>query len=248
MLDMRTRICDGPLLERELKCAVRMSVSLTVHAVTLAVAQRMSTFAQRLSTSSAHGRLSGETVLVRVFRTICEMLADRGFTLQSSCESSDDIMQRMIQKRSVVSADREKDGRSCLVFFDMDDKVGIKFVRTIREAHPDTLLIVVSSEGPTSFAKKEINDPWGEQLQFFTYKELTRNVSRHELVPTHEALGATERSELIARYNLKLEQLPPLLVHDPVRRYYDFRRGDVVRIMRRGVGQEFVPFYRLVQA
>ena len=202
--------------------------------------------AQRLSAQLAHGRVSGDAILARVFHTVCEMLADRGYTLQTICQSSDDLAARMKQRKSVVTARRGT--RQCLAFFESDDKVSIKFLRAIRDAHPEALLLVVSAEGPTAFAKKEVNDPWGEHVPFFPVQELTRNVARHELVPTHVALDADERAALIARYHLKLEQLPVLLPHDPIRRYYDFGPGDVVRILRRGVAQEEVPFYRIVQA
>ena len=207
---------------------------------------QMAGLAQRISTNFTHGRLSGETIIVRAFRTVCEMLTDRGYALQSSCNDSSDVMERIKQRESVVSASAS-DGRSCFVFFDSDDKVSIKFIRTICEAHPDAFLMVVSPDGPTSFAKKEVNDPWGERIQFFTFKELSRNVSRHELVPTHSLMTADECESLQRTYKLNLAQLPPLLVHDPVRRYYGYKRGDVIRILRRGVGQEVVPFYRIVQ-
>ena len=206
----------------------------------------MSDIDARISRACAGGRLHGEEVLVKVYGTVREMLTDRGYALQSLCENSAGLLQHMRERRCVLQGVREGSGAQALVFFDLDDKVSVRFLRALREAHADALLIVVSLEGPTAFAKKEVADPWGEAVQHFTYKELVQNVSRHNLVPPHRVLDAAEAEEVRRRFSVKDEQLPLLLQNDPQRRYHGFRKGDVVEIRRRAVGAEMVLYYRRV--
>ena len=62
--------------------------------------------------------------------------------LQSLCENSAGLLQHMRERRCVLQGVREGSGAQALVFFDLDDKVSVRFLRTLREAHADALLIV----------------------------------------------------------------------------------------------------------
>jgi DNA-directed RNA polymerase I, II, and III subunit RPABC1 len=52
------------------------------------------------------------------------------------------------------------------------------------------------------------------------------------LVPKHIALSDDEKKGLLQRYRLKDNQLPKILISDPVARYLGLKRGQVVKIIR----------------
>ena len=62
--------------------------------------------------------------------------------------------------------------------------------------------------------------------------ELVVNITEHEIVPKHRLLRPEEKQKLLERYMVSDEQLPRILITDPVAKYCGLRRGDVVEISR----------------
>ena len=79
-------------------------------------------------------------VTASAYRTVSEMLRDRGYVVHGACSSSDDILLRMTQKQHIVRGTREG-APPIHVYFDTDDKVSIRFVRSLREAHVSLRLL-----------------------------------------------------------------------------------------------------------
>ena len=86
----------------------------------------------------------------------------------------------------------------------------------------------------------------GVRIEVFTNAELQFDVMRHVLQPRYELLSAAETAALLAKYKLKIAQLPRLLARDVCARYYALSRGDVVRITRTTSGQDAYSTYRVV--
>lgn len=70
------------------------------------------------------------------------------------------------------------------------------------------------------------------QVEIFQVSELVVNITEHELVPQHILLSKEDKDKLLKRYKIKENQLPKILVTDPVARYLGLKRGDVVKIIR----------------
>ncbi|KRX11178.1 RNA polymerase, subunit H/Rpb5 C-terminal [Pseudocohnilembus persalinus] len=69
-------------------------------------------------------------------------------------------------------------------------------------------------------------------LEIFDEKNLVYNITKHTLVPKHQPLNSKEKSDLLAKYKIKENQLPKILINDPVSKYFGMRRGDVFKIIR----------------
>lgn len=105
------------------------------------------------------------------------------------------------------------------------------------EGHKNFILVL--NDDPSTPAKNMFTDldkqlgAVGGMFQFFMFKELLYNPTKHELVPKHEKLTEDEIAELKERYMLKSKmQMPHILRTDVIARWLGLRHGDVVRIPR----------------
>lgn len=71
-------------------------------------------------------------------------------------------------------------------------------------------------------------------------------VSSHEMVPTHAIIPREEIPLLLEKYNIKIQQLPKLLLSDPTVIEIGARVGDVVKITRKSPTAGETTYYRLV--
>lgn len=171
----------------------------------------------------------GQRVLRSILKTSEEMLTDRGC---GSVQTTQDPMRAILQGRPVLTSDTTD------IFIHTEDKVGVKFARSIIEQSGDRTCICVSMDGPTTFTKNEFQ---GRNVQFMLCKFLIVNITHHALVPRHTLVAAPPSG-------VDRESLPILMGSDPVVQYYDWPVGSVVSIERVFAGNEPIPYYRLIQA
>ena len=176
------------------------------------------------------------SVLEKVMKTVIEMLKDRGNTIVNDCRTIGDITFKMQENDYIISG--ECDGVSTFVYFHNEERIGVKQLRVWNENITNEDIIIVSLEGPTAFTKKEAENNY-KNVQFFTFKQLCVNITRHDLVPKHEK---------IKNEDLKIEasKLPKLYTNDAISQYYNYKEGDLIRITRTVGYPEPVFFYRTV--
>ena len=123
---------------------------------------------------------------------------------------------------------------SAEVLFHIEEKIGVKILRTlldtIQSSPGKKSIILVSSEGPTPFTKKELVSV--PQIETFQYKELVLNITRCKMTPLHERLTTQEAECVLQKYNVKKDDLPRIPITDPVIKYYNFPMDSIVRISR----------------
>mmetsp|Transcript_2873 Transcript_2873/g.5274 ORF Transcript_2873/g.5274 Transcript_2873/m.5274 type:complete len:115 (+) Transcript_2873:326-670(+) len=69
-------------------------------------------------------------------------------------------------------------------------------------------------------------------LNVFFEVELVLNITHHDMVPKHRLISAGEKRQLLLKYKVTQEQLPRIMLTDPVAKYLGLKRGDVVEITR----------------
>lgn len=77
-------------------------------------------------------------------------------------------------------------------------------------------------------------------------KEKKFNILDHELVPQHIILSEKEVEEVLKRFNIQPENLPKILINDPVVKAIGAKKGDVIKIIRKSKTASKVVAYRLV--
>eukprot|EP00607_Mallomonas_marina_P009281 CAMPEP_0182418748 /NCGR_PEP_ID=MMETSP1167-20130531/3124_1 /TAXON_ID=2988 /ORGANISM="Mallomonas Sp, Strain CCMP3275" /LENGTH=172 /DNA_ID=CAMNT_0024593107 /DNA_START=210 /DNA_END=728 /DNA_ORIENTATION=+ len=126
---------------------------------------------------------------------------------------------------------------SLIVFFPVDEKVGVKPIKTYSERMKEQNVmkaIIVVKISLTPFSKQAIKEmvQRGFRFEYFRDAELLVDITEHKLVPQHVVLTPQEKKELLNRYKLKPSQLPRIQIVDPVARYYGLSPGQVVKIVR----------------
>lgn len=73
-----------------------------------------------------------------------------------------------------------------------------------------------------------------DSVQFFYYKTLIVNITKHQYVPRHVLIqDKNEIRDILDYYSLKsVRGLPVILKKDPICRYYNGRVGDIFKIFR----------------
>lgn len=185
-------------------------------------------FLKRLGGIHQAVHVHGRTVLNAILKTSVEMLECRNCT---SISVVDDPMREIMAGRPVVKSD------TTLVYVHTEDKVGVKFARTIVDQSEGKCCILVSIDGPTSFTKNEFN---AKNIQFMLCKFLFVNILHHKLVPCHSLLSDD--------HGMDTASLPIILDSDPIVQFYNWPVGGVVKIERVFAGNEPTVYYRRIQA
>ena len=187
-----------------------------------------------------------ETVLLhRVYRTIHQMLRDRGYSVPEAALSislsdftSTFASAGIVADRSALNLtiSHALNGERLFVFFPEDLSLGIKPIRQYLEKMNEQGVyraIIVYKGTLTPSASKVMQSMAPKYLlEAFSQDQLVVNITEHVLVPQHIPIGDEEKKALLQKYHLKETQLPKILLSDPVARYYGLRRGQVVKIIR----------------
>ena len=184
---------------------------------------------------------STNQVLISSLTTTIEMLKDRGYQNIQSCQSVEEITQNMLENKVIVQGGGR---RSIHVFFHNEDRVGVKQLRTWVETSMADNIVIVSLDGPTAFTKREAEQNY-RQVQFFTFRDLCVNITKHSLVPKHERVK--DLKELPIKISDHKGELPILYTNDKIAQYYAYEVNDIIRIHRTTGSQEPTYFFRIVR-
>ena len=130
-----------------------------------------------------------------------------------------------------------------IIFTDSRDKRIIVFLCTLQKLNINSIkeyiklieekginhAIIIYLNVITSSAKKVVENLYNVTIELFTFNELQFNITTHKLVPTHTRLTSTETTEFKAKYGTKI---PVLLKSDPMSRFYNFTRGQIIKVTR----------------
>lgn len=194
----------------------------------------------------------------RVKQTVLQLCHDRGYLVTQ--DELDETFERFKAKYEGCLPDRAEMTILCAhhnniddklyVFFPEEPKIGVKTVQNyVAKMEEDKVsrAIVVVRQGLTPSAKAAMKSLGPDfVMEDFLESELLINITEHELVPLHVLLTTEEKLELFARYKLKENQLMKMLTTDPVARYYGYKRGQVVKIIRKSDTAGRYVTYRLV--
>lgn len=198
--------------------------------------------------------------LFSVKRTQVEMMSDRGNLIPENeivmfLEDPDAMIptQRLISAfiREYVSHETNTFSRETLTQSYADDngqvtyiyfapftfksKQGVNVITSFIEAATSIgakRAIIITSEGFTSDAQRQIESVADPIIQIFYDFQLQANPTRHKLVPPHTKLSDDERREKLTKSRIEPRQLKNFSIDDPIVKYYGWRPGDLIRVNR----------------
>ena len=167
----------------------------------------------------------------RAHKTCLEMLRQRKYII--------------IEETDVQILARKPDGVLMVVFFTDVPKFNVKsiqiFIATMNQMNVFHAIIVYK-DGVTAFTRKTIDQSLEMRFELFAEQDLQYNITKHKLQPKFERLTADENEQFKEKYGSKFGTM---CAHDPIVRFYNYCKGDVIRIIR-GDTDKFVT-YRIVQ-
>jgi len=178
-------------------------------------------------------------------KTLERMMNFRGYTSVSSIMHGGDPL--------LVCSARDAQNELVMVYFLAENKVGVRTLRRIQtecETASCKHSILVTEDGLTPFAQKELEDPEklaGSTVEVFKKRELSFCIMDHCLVPKHTLLNQAEKKALLQKLGCKSSSLPRIKDSDPVVRFMRFPVGGLLKIQR-NVGTCQEEYYRLVTA
>lgn len=181
----------------------------------------------------------------RIRHTVLQLCHDRGYLItQDELEETFEQFKNQYDQQkpdkselTVLCAHHNNINDKMFVFFPDEPKIGVKtvqaYVLKMEEEQVNRAIIIVKM-GLTPSAKQAMRNVGPEYtMEDFLESEMLINITEHELVPQHVLLTTEEKEELFSRYRLKESQLMKMLSTDPVARYYGYKRGQVIKIIRK---------------
>ena len=187
---------------------------------------------------------SPQQELVQSFKTISEMIRDRGQDASAlESMSADDLIQAAAG-RVIFYIDDSVSGYR--IIYDISSRFKFQNIKKMLDVSPEDgsdeaikhFIIVIrkwaqNASSASSGAERAIKE-MGIDAQFFELKRLQMNISRHFLVPKHDPMRNEEEiAGVLDKFMLKSRfQLPIIYDKDPMAQYLALKHGQLVKITR----------------
>ena len=169
------------------------------------------------------------------------------------------VVNEMLKDRGYNEIIKENDGNLTAlkndtityVYFCKEDKSGIKsyknVLKFVNENQCNSVIFIYKSS-ITIFAKNEFEKMSNDniQIELFSESQLEYNITKHILVPKHKLLSQEEKQNVLKSLRCELKSLPVITVNDPISRYYNFKRGQLIEITRKSPTNGVYILYRVV--
>lgn len=186
--------------------------------------------------------LSSEELLklYKIKKTVIKMIEDRGYVNHSETksESFEEFKAKFTHRKNLgILGTTFNSTQTIYVEFSDKEKLGVEQIKNFWERIKDDNIhngIIISKGGVTSLCKNALSEyqEIDYHIEIFEEKELIVNITEHELVPKHLILHNDEKDALLKKYKLKENQLPKILLSDPIAKYLGLKRFQVVKIIR----------------
>lgn len=157
----------------------------------------------------------------RAIQTVTEMITQREYKV------SDQDDEKLIGENS--------DCKKIVVFLNPVAKFNVdrfkEYCAKLHEMGPKeyTHCIIVCTDCITPMGKRMISECVDMEFELFSIDELQFNITKHRLVPLHVKLEEKASKKFKQKYGLKHQAI---LLSDPISRFYNYKRGDVIKIVR----------------
>jgi DNA-directed RNA polymerase subunit H (RpoH/RPB5) len=152
----------------------------------------------------------------RASETCFEMLYQRGYTI--------------IDSKNITAL--KPDGSRIIVFFNESPSFDTKSMKEIFSVMTENGIkhsIVIYKDKVTPATKSTLEQSEDMKIELFAEEDLQFNITKHRLQPKFEKLKDSEAHEFKKIFGIKFGILR---LDRPIARFYDYQKGDVIRITR----------------
>ena len=176
--------------------------------------------------------------LRNAWETCLEMITDRSYTYDEVYNKLDEEEFRYLIRKNQLNIIANNNDKTIYIKFLLSLKVKSATIKELIQhitskttnSKDLEMIFVLKSKPNTSLKKLEKLNKVGD-LQIMWIKHLQFNLTKHMFVPKHIKLNDDEKKIIIDKYRLySKQQLPLILKEDPVVRYYNFKKGDILKI------------------
>lgn len=153
------------------------------------------------------------------------------------------ILNEMFKQRGYTDIEEKDDklfatkenGDNICAFYSVIEKLNVTEIHnhiSILQKSEINHGIIVYDGVPTPAVKNVISNAFDIKLniELFCCDDLQFNITKHILVPKHIKLFREESKEFKNKYGTSI---PILLRSDPISRFYDYSKGDIIKIIRK---------------
>ncbi len=151
----------------------------------------------------------------------------------------------------------KKDGNKVSVFYIMElsDSITTDKIKNILNSMLNNTInhsVIISNAKISSSNKNNFSISFPAfEIEHFLFNQISHNPTKHFIVPKHRKISENEKQKFLSENNFNLENLPKILITDPIVRYYNFKIGDILEIIRKNISDQKLlvnsyKFYRIV--
>lgn len=173
-------------------------------------------------------------------RIVHEMVIDRGYAAPVYIPESLQTLYELKVSGRLGYSFRNASGlpgypipqKELIVIFEINTKIGKDEIKKIITDYTnrDVIIILIYRLEPTPDAKKTTREQYTCRFQLFNILDIQANVSKHAFTPKIRILTTEERREFHTVNKITFQQLPKILISDPLAKYYDLSVGQIVEV------------------
>lgn len=177
-----------------------------------------------------------ETFKVR--NIVLEMLEDRKYDTKGIAKLTYDEFTVLYKLNNInIFIDPKNKRKGMLVYFHNSNNNLTKsefksIIKNIYNKYTNNINIILIVKKINNIIKNELNKYIYSNIELFLNKNLFFNITKHFLVPKHIPLTEKEKKTVMDKYNVTEEQIPKILLTDPVVKYYGMKLGQLCKIVR----------------
>ncbi len=201
--------------------------------------------------------LQEKQLLYKVRKTVLEMVSDRKYIVPSVENISFEEFSVKYNNKNLdiyINDESRAENKKIYVHFHNDSKnfsksdlknIMQKIVTNYKDENINLILILKDKEN--SAVSKELAKEIYKNVEVFLRKNMTFNITHHELVPQHIILTPEEEQEVLEKYYTTKGRLPKISKNDPIAKYYGMKSEQICKIMRKSPEVGEYIYYRLVR-
>jgi DNA-directed RNA polymerase subunit H (RpoH/RPB5) len=193
--------------------------------------------------------------LYQVRRTLLELAEDRGYPIpEEEIISFEQFCVKYDNKTIHIFIHDERRSKDIFIYFYNEVKsfgkndLKVIFQKIMEEYKDENIsVLIILKDKENSSVSKELSKSIYSNVEIFLRHHLMMNITKHLFASKHILIEDEEKvNEVLSMYRTTKSKLPTLLHTDAMSKYYGFKVGQLIQIVRRSpiVGESIM--YRVV--